>query len=57
MGNFIWSLLDGKIDHARLVQAVTDTYDIDPETAVNDVRDLILSLGREGLIQLHDGPG
>ena len=56
MGNFVWSLLDGKTSPAQLVKAVTETYDIDSETAGSDVTDLILRLRKEGLIQLHDGP-
>ena len=56
MGNFVWSLLDGKTNPAQLAQAVTEKYEVDSETAGNDVRDLILRLRKEGLIQLHDGP-
>ena len=56
MGSFVWSLLEGKATPARIAQAVTESYEIDPETAEKDISDLISSLRKEGLVLLHDGP-
>jgi hypothetical protein len=56
MGSFIWSLLDGRKDSARIVGDVTGKYKVDAETASWDVIELIRRLEEEGLIRLHDDP-
>lgn len=36
-GAFIWECIDGKRDIEEIIGKLTDEYDIDRETAINDV--------------------
>ena len=53
-GTFIWSLLDGKIAVNQLVELLTQSFDVAKGQASQDVFNLISSLKKEGLIELHD---
>ena len=53
-GTFIWSLLDGKTAIKKLVELLTQHFDVAKDEATKDVVALIANLKKEGLIELHD---
>ncbi|MEE9501668.1 MAG: PqqD family protein [Candidatus Aminicenantaceae bacterium] len=50
VGSFVWNLLDGQTSVGEIVDAVCSEYDITPEEAQKDVKELIGSLEKAGLI-------
>ncbi len=50
VGAFIWKSLEEDITEAELVDRILAEYDIDKETAQNDVKEYISSLRGAGLI-------
>ena len=55
-GTYVWSLLDGKMDVQRIAGMVAGEFGVEVETALDDVRDLLEVLEKEGLVELGDGP-
>ena len=55
-GTYVWSLLDGKRDVQGIAGMVAEEFDVEVETALGDVRDLLEVLEKEGLVELRDGP-
>jgi hypothetical protein len=54
VGTEIWHLLSNEISVAQICQALTDKYDVDSETCVQDVVVLIMELHSEGLVSVWD---
>lgn len=50
VGSLVWKLLDGQNSVSEIVDAVCSEYDITPEEAEKDVKELIGSLEKAGLI-------
>lgn len=50
VGLFIWDLCDGAHTVEDIANAVTDAYDIDHQTALNDCREFIEELTHIGLL-------
>ena len=50
-GAFLWEKLADDVDEAELISAVLSEYDIDEQTAGNDVREFIGSLRKADLIE------
>jgi len=53
-GTFFWSLIDGKSSVKQLIDKVLEKFDVDKEGALKDISDLVSSLKKEGLVELHD---
>jgi hypothetical protein len=54
LGAFIWNLLDGKTTMQETHQRIIDTYDIDEETAREDLCELVDRLLAANLIESCD---
>lgn len=51
VGAFLWEKLSQDMTEAALVQAVTEAYQIDAETAQRDVRAFIAHLKENGVLE------
>lgn len=51
IGDFVWERLDGKTEVTAIVDAVANEYDVDKETARQDVREFLDALVKAGLIE------
>jgi len=49
-GAFLWRLLDADAEEGALVRALTDSYDVDEQTAVADVADFVRLLREKDLL-------
>src|SRR5574337_1294108 len=52
VGTRIWELIDGRTPVSRIIDAITNEYEITAEEAVQDTVDFLASLEAAGLIQL-----
>jgi hypothetical protein len=50
MGTRVWELIDGTRGIDEIVRAITDEYDVTPESAETDVRDFIEDLRRHDIV-------
>ena len=50
VGTMIWQLIDGQRSIGQIVQAVRQTYAVEPEEATKDTFDFLGSLENAGLI-------
>jgi hypothetical protein len=50
VGTMIWQLIDGQKSIGQIVQAVRQTYDVEPEEVEKDTGDFLHSLEQAGLI-------
>ncbi len=51
VGRFIWESLDGSKQLPEICEAITNKYDVDSETAKNDLLDIIQDLKNEHLVE------
>lgn len=51
VGAFLWEKLSEGIDEEALIHAVTETYEIDQETASGDVKAFIEKLEKNGILE------
>ena len=51
VGTMIWQLIDGQKSIGQIVQAVRQTYDVEPEEVKKDTADFLHSLEQAGLIR------
>lgn len=51
VGTRIWELIDGRTPVSRIVEAITNEYEITPEEAEKDIVEFLGSLEAAGLIQ------
>ncbi len=51
VGAFIWQLLNQPMDEMGLTKLVTDEYEIDEETAKQDIQELLQHLIKEELVE------
>ena len=51
VGAYVWNLLDGTKDLDQVVDAVCEAYDVPPETARSDIRELLDELAGERLLE------
>lgn len=49
----VWSKLDGKTSLDAIVTEVCEEYDVDRDTALADVRELVGTLREEGLVDVR----
>jgi hypothetical protein len=56
VGRFLWESLDGTKKLSAIHKEILDHYDVDPETAKNDILELIDDLLKEGLAEIHESP-
>ena len=56
-GAFIWELIDGHRDLAKILIAIHDEHDIEENTAREDLISLAVKLEELGAIKLLDGSG
>lgn len=56
VGEVIWGLLQRPVRIDDLVAAVTDAFDVSPDEARKDVRDLVGDLLAAGLVVVADPP-
>lgn len=56
VGRFLWESLDAAKKLSDIQQEILDHYDVDPETAKNDILGLIEDLLKEGLVEIHESP-
>jgi len=52
VGTRIWELIDGRIPVSRIIEAITNEYEITAEEAEKDIVDFLGSLEAAGLIRL-----
>lgn len=50
VGEFIWERVDGQQDVESIISSVTESFEVDRETAEGDVRQFIGELSKEGLL-------
>jgi len=50
-GAFIWEQIDGKKNIEEIISALTEEYEIDPESATNDVRHFIDKMSKYLIIK------
>jgi len=50
-GALLWEKISEGADEEELVKALLDTYDVDEETARNDVREFIDKVEQQGLLE------
>ena len=50
-GTFLWRNIEKGMDEEMLVKVLTDEYDVDAETAKNDVEEFVSLLISNGLIE------
>ncbi len=56
IGAFLWEKLSEDIEEEKLVEAVTEAYDIDSATARKDIRSFTETLEKNGILKrLNDG--
>jgi len=55
MGTTAWRLMDGRRSVRQVVQAMAETYGMQPREAELSVSAFIKDLGRRGLLALHGG--
>lgn len=48
----IWDLLDGKRPVDAIVETICDEFEVTPDVAVSDVRDLLVSLEQAHLVEV-----
>jgi hypothetical protein len=51
-GAFIWELIDGKRNVEEIINSVTDEYDIDRESAVEDVFSFVNNMSNYLIINI-----
>jgi hypothetical protein len=51
IGAYIWSLLNGDLDVGNLINAIRDEYDVEKDTATQDVTELLQAMEQMGLIR------
>lgn len=51
VGTRIWQLLDGQTPTDQIIETVAQEYDVTPQEASNDVRELLAGLEAQGLIR------
>ena len=56
VGTFIWALIDGKTNIHDIIERVVEKFKVERDVASQDVKDLVMSLNEEGLIETHHGP-
>ena len=49
-GKYIWDFLSEGLDETEIAKKLTSEYDIDEKSALEDVREVINKLKKEGLI-------
>ena len=51
IGAFLWEKLSEEIEEEKLVEAVTEAYDIDSATARKDIRSFTETLEKNGILE------
>ena len=51
LGAFLWEKLSEEIEEEKLVEAVTEAYDIDSATARKDIRSFTETLEKNGILE------
>jgi len=51
VGEFIWGKIDGARDRDSIVQDILEVFDVDLETALQDLQIFIEELSRAGLVE------
>lgn len=54
-GSRIWQMLDGKTDYNRMVEIIADEFDVDANTAREDVKQFIDSLTENNMVIQQNG--
>jgi hypothetical protein len=57
VGARIWELIDGLRSVRDIAQAIVDEYEVDMDCAVQDVKEFIQELVRDGAVVLAERPG
>lgn len=50
-GAFLWDLLAQDCEESALVQALTEKYEIDADTAAKDVKSFLVKLEEKGILE------
>jgi hypothetical protein len=56
VGTFIWNRCDGQHSVDEIAQALTEEYEVSPETASHDCREFLDELAEQGLLRWKPGP-
>ncbi|MEA1927458.1 MAG: PqqD family protein [Candidatus Auribacterota bacterium] len=57
VGAFIWELIDGKRNLARILVEILEEHEVEEDTARDDLISLVTELEELGAIRLVDGSG
>ncbi|MGA7875422.1 MAG: PqqD family protein [Desulfoferrobacter sp.] len=56
VGRFIWESLEGLKQLSEICEAITAKYNVDPETAKNDLLEIMQDLKKEHLVEYETLP-
>ncbi|MBI2059063.1 MAG: PqqD family protein [Nitrospirae bacterium] len=54
-GSFVWSLADGSMTAGAMAQRLSDAFEVDAETALKDVEELLATLTSKKLLVAEGG--
>ncbi len=55
VGKFIWEKIDGNATLSDILDQIMETYEVDTESARQDLSDIIDELLKEGLLSIKEG--
>jgi PqqD family protein of HPr-rel-A system len=50
----IWRLIDGRLSLTEIVDRLAESYDVDPDTIMDEVQQTVTSLTEAGLVETTD---
>ncbi len=56
VGTFIWNRCDGRHSVDEIARALTEEFEVSPETASHDCREFLEELAQQGLLRWQPGP-
>jgi hypothetical protein len=56
VGTFIWNRCDGRHSVDEIARALTQEFEVSPETASHDCREFLDELAQQGLLRWKPGP-